>query len=118
MASVPSDSPSPGSATALLQRLIRFDTVNPPGNEREAIEFLAGLLEEAGFDVTLAGRTEPRPNLVAELRASDPEAAAAGPILGLLSHVDTVLAEPGDWQHDPWSGDLVDGEIWVAARST
>lgn len=112
MASVPSDSPSPGSATALLQRLIRFDTVNPPGNEREAIEFLAGLLEDAGFAVTLEGRTEPRPNLVAELRASDPEAAAAGPILGLLSHVDTVLAEPGDWQHDPWSGDLVDGEIW------
>ena len=53
---------------ALLQRLIQFDTVNPPGDERAAQEFLAGLLTEAGFDVTLAGRTEERPNLVARLR--------------------------------------------------
>ncbi len=104
--------PAPQSATELLQRLIRFDTVNPPGNEREANEFLAGLLEDAGFSVTLVGRTPERPNLIAELAAADPDAAAAGPTLGLLSHVDTVLAAPEDWQHDPWSGALVDGEVW------
>ncbi len=103
---------APQSATELLQRLIRFDTVNPPGNERAANEFLAGLLEDAGFAVTLIGNTPERPNVVAELRAADPQAAAAGPTLGLLSHSDTVLAAPEDWQHDPWSGALVDGEIW------
>jgi acetylornithine deacetylase/succinyl-diaminopimelate desuccinylase-like protein len=103
---------APRSATELLQRLIRFDTVNPPGNERAANEFLADLLEAAGFTVTLIGRTPERPNLVAELRAADPAAAEAGPTLGLLSHVDTVLAAAEDWQHDPWSGALVDGEIW------
>lgn len=103
---------APRSAAELLQRLIRFDTVNPPGDERAANEFLADLLETAGFTVTLIGNTPERPNLVAELRAADPADAAAGPTLGLLSHIDTVLAAPEDWQHDPWSGALVDGEIW------
>ena len=30
----------------LLQRLIRFDTTNPPGNEAECVGFVRGLLEE------------------------------------------------------------------------
>ena len=93
--------------TGVLQRLIRFDTVNPPGNERPAQEYLAGLLRGAGFEVTLTGRTEPRPNLVARLRGRED-----GPVLCLLSHVDTVLATPSEWKHDPWSGDLADGCIW------
>lgn len=92
---------------ALLQRLIRFDTVNPPGNERPAQEHLAGLLSAAGFEVELAGRTEERPNLVARLRGH-----ADGPTLCLLSHVDTVYATAEDWQHDPWSGDIADGFLW------
>ena len=93
-------------ATALLQDLIRLNTVNPPGNERPAQELLAKLLGDAGFDVELHGRTHERPNLVATLRGGD------GPTLGLLSHVDTVLAKPEEWQHGPWSGDLADGCIW------
>ncbi|WP_026910018.1 M20/M25/M40 family metallo-hydrolase [Patulibacter minatonensis] len=101
---------APLSATELLQRLIRFNTVNPPGDEREAQEFLAGLLEEAGFEVSLVGRLPERPNLVAELRA--PEGSPEGPVLGLLSHMDTVLAAAEDWEHDPWSGDVEGGEIW------
>jgi acetylornithine deacetylase/succinyl-diaminopimelate desuccinylase-like protein len=91
----------------LLQRLVRFKTVNPPGAERECQEHLAGLLRDAGFDVELLGRTEERPNLVARLRGD-----ADGPRLALLSHVDTVLAEPDDWQRDPWSGEIADGELW------
>jgi acetylornithine deacetylase/succinyl-diaminopimelate desuccinylase-like protein len=93
--------------TELLQRLVRFNTVNPPGNERPAQEHLAGLLGDAGFEVQLLGRTDERPNLVARLRG-----AGDGPTLCLLSHVDTVLADPSDWQRDPWSGDVVDGELW------
>jgi acetylornithine deacetylase/succinyl-diaminopimelate desuccinylase-like protein len=94
-------------AVALLQQLIRHDTVNPPGAERPAQEDLAALLDGAGFEVALLGRTEERPNLVARLRGRDD-----GPALCLLSHVDTVLADPEDWQHDPWSGDVIDGELW------
>jgi acetylornithine deacetylase/succinyl-diaminopimelate desuccinylase-like protein len=94
-------------AVGLLQQLIRHRTVNPPGDERPLQEELAAQLRDAGFDVELLGRTEARPNLVARLRG-----AADGPVLGLLSHVDTVLADPAEWQRDPWSGDLVDGEVW------
>jgi acetylornithine deacetylase/succinyl-diaminopimelate desuccinylase-like protein len=93
--------------TGVLQRLIRFDTVNPPGDERPAQEYLAALLADAGFEVELLGRTEARPNLVARLRG-----AGDGPTLCLLSHVDTVLAHPGEWRHDPWSGDVADGFLW------
>src|SRR3954453_20895637 len=94
--------------TELLQRLVRFDTVNPPGNERPAQELLAGMLRDAGFEVELLGRTPERPNLVARLRGG-----GDGPTLCLLSHVDTVLATPEEWSHDPWSGDVADGCVWV-----
>jgi acetylornithine deacetylase/succinyl-diaminopimelate desuccinylase-like protein len=94
-------------AIGLLQRLIRIDTSNPPGNETEAQELLRGLLAEAGFECELAAREPDRPNLVARLRGSEP-----GPVLCLLSHVDTVPADPADWTRDPWSGELREGEVW------
>jgi acetylornithine deacetylase/succinyl-diaminopimelate desuccinylase-like protein len=92
---------------ALLQELIRFNTVNPPGDERTAQEHLAGMLEGAGLEVDLLGRTPERPNLVARLRGT-----GDGPTLCLLSHVDTVLATPSEWTHDPWSGDIEDGLLY------
>jgi acetylornithine deacetylase/succinyl-diaminopimelate desuccinylase-like protein len=30
----------------LLQRLIRFDTTNPPGNERACVEWIASVLRD------------------------------------------------------------------------
>ena len=44
--------------TEVLQRLVRFNTVNPPGNERAAIEYLAGYLSEAGFETEILGVTD------------------------------------------------------------
>ncbi len=93
--------------TDVLQRLVRFNTVNPPGNERAAIEYLAQYLREAGFDTELLAAEEARPNLVATLSGE-----GDGPTLCYLGHVDTVLADPSEWQHDPWSGDLADGFLW------
>jgi acetylornithine deacetylase/succinyl-diaminopimelate desuccinylase-like protein len=93
--------------TELLQRLVRFDTVNPPGNERALQEHLAAHLTAAGFEVELLAAEPERPNLVARLRGDRP-----GPTLGLLGHVDTVLAHPDEWEHDPWSGDVADGFLW------
>jgi len=101
---------SQGEAAALLARLIRFNTVNPPGNERLAQEFLAEHLTQAGFQCELLGAEPGRPNLVARLRA--PAGAAAGPTLCYLGHVDTVLAHPQEWTHDPWSGEIADGYLW------
>jgi acetylornithine deacetylase/succinyl-diaminopimelate desuccinylase-like protein len=93
--------------TELLQQLVRVKTVNPPGRERPAQEALAARLRGVGFEVELAGRLEERPNLVARLRGR-----GDGPTLCLLSHVDTVLATPAEWRHDPWSGDLAEGCVW------
>ena len=94
-------------ATDLLGRLIRFKTVNPPGDEREAQEFLAGYLRDAGLECELLAADDARPNLIARLRGE-----SAGPTLCLLGHVDTVLADPSAWTHDPWSGEVVDGFVW------
>jgi acetylornithine deacetylase/succinyl-diaminopimelate desuccinylase-like protein len=102
-------------AVELLAHLIRFNTVNPPGNERAAQEYLAAHLTNAGFECELLGAEPERPNLVARLRPaaqSGVDAPPTGPTLCYLGHVDTVLADPGDWSHDPWSGDVADGFMW------
>jgi len=91
----------------LLQRLIRLDTVNPPGNETEAAELLRVYLESNGVQCDLYARVPERANLVARIPGS-----GDGPRLLMLSHTDTVLADPAEWQVDPWSGELRDGEIW------
>src|SRR5436309_5804909 len=95
------------TTTGVLQRLIRFNTVNPPGNERPAIEYLAGYLKEAGFEVELLAPEPDRPSLVADLHGHED-----GPTLCYLGHVDTVLADASEWEHDPWSGDVADGFLW------
>src|ERR1035441_2055865 len=103
-------------AQELLSRLVQFNTVNPPGNEREAQEYLADHLREAGFDCELLGAEPGRPNLLARLRPSDGpapgEPASGGPTLCFLGHVDTVLADASEWTHGPWSGAIEDGYLW------
>jgi len=94
-------------ATDLLQRLIRLDTVNPPGNETVAAELLRDYLAESGIEAELYAKVPERANLVARIPGR-----GEGPRLVLLSHTDTVLADSDEWQLDPWSGELKDGEVW------
>lgn len=91
----------------LLQQLIRLDTDNPPGNESAAAELLRGYLESNGVQCELYARAPDRANLVARIPGT-----GDGPRLLMLSHTDTVLADPAEWQVDPWSGELRAGEIW------
>ena len=91
----------------LLQELIRVDTVNPPGNETRAAELLRAYLEENGVACELYAKVPERANLVARIPGT-----GDGPRLALLSHTDTVLADPAEWEADPWSGEIRDGEIW------
>jgi acetylornithine deacetylase/succinyl-diaminopimelate desuccinylase-like protein len=93
--------------TRLLQELIRLDTVNPPGNETRAAEHLRRYLEANGVRSVICARKFERANLIARIPGT-----GDGPSLCLLSHTDTVVADPAGWRHDPWSGDLVDGEVW------
>ena len=91
----------------LLQRLIQFDTTNPPGNERACIEFIQGLLAGAGIAATILARTPQRPNLIARL----PGRGMAPPLL-LYGHVDVVTTVNQHWRHPPFAGDIADGYIW------
>src|SRR5439155_259046 len=52
-------------------------------------------------------RVPERANLVARIPGR-----GSGPSLLLLSHTDTVLADPVEWTVDPWSGELRDGHVW------
>jgi acetylornithine deacetylase/succinyl-diaminopimelate desuccinylase-like protein len=91
----------------LLQRLIRLNTVNPPGNETAAAKLLHDYLAESGVESELYAKVPERANLVARLPGR-----GEGPSLLLLSHTDTVVADASEWHVDPWSGELRNGEVW------
>jgi len=93
-------------AVKLLSEIIRFDTVNPPGNERPAQEHVAKILEDAGFEVELLEKEPDRTNVIARLPGK-----SEGPVLAYISHMDTVPANPDEWSFSPWSGDVVDGFV-------
>jgi acetylornithine deacetylase/succinyl-diaminopimelate desuccinylase-like protein len=91
----------------LLQKLIQFNTTNPPGNEAECIQFIGELLKDAGIEITIAAQTPKRPNLIARLAGQ----GNAAPLL-LYGHVDVVTTDKQKWQYPPFEGKLVDGFIW------
>ena len=92
---------------SLLRELIQIDTSNPPGNETEVAKLLRDYLEGNGVECRLVAFDPMRSNLVARLPGR-----GEGPSLALLSHTDTVGADPFEWKGDPWSGDLADDEVW------
>ena len=80
-------------------RLIRFDTVNPPGDERAAQELLEGCWSAAGFECELRRRARPSARTSSRaLRGAEP----TGPCSACSRHVDTVLADAGRVARDPW----------------
>jgi acetylornithine deacetylase/succinyl-diaminopimelate desuccinylase-like protein len=90
----------------LAQRLIRFDTTNPPGNEADCIAFVRSLLDDAGVESQTYAKVEDRPNLVARIEGGDK------PPLLLQGHVDVVTTAGQEWARPPFGGELVDGFVW------
>ena len=90
----------------LLSALLGFDTTNPPGDERECIEWIAGLLSDYGVASETFAADPDRPNLVARLPGGD------APSLLLYGHVDVVPTTGQDWTHPPFSGVVEDGCVW------
>jgi acetylornithine deacetylase/succinyl-diaminopimelate desuccinylase-like protein len=91
----------------LLRNLIRFDTTNPPGNERACISYIEGLVGAAGIESVIRARDPERPNLIARL----PGRRAAPPLL-LQGHVDVVSTAGQRWSHPPFEAVEADGCIW------
>jgi acetylornithine deacetylase/succinyl-diaminopimelate desuccinylase-like protein len=90
----------------LLQKLIQFDTTNPPGNESECIAFINQLLTQAGIETKILAKSQQRPNLIARL----PGQGHTSPLL-LYGHVDVVTTENQDWKHPPFEAKIADGFI-------
>src|SRR5215213_1328334 len=99
--------PSALTTLELAQRLIGFDTTNPPGNEAACIDWIRGLLSEAGIESELHEKEPGRPNLVARLRGETPE-----PGLLLYGHVDVVTARDQQWRRPPFEAEIADGFLW------
>ncbi|MGW7489015.1 M20/M25/M40 family metallo-hydrolase [Streptomyces sp. NPDC054786] len=107
-ASGPGGSPAQGhSPVWLAQRLIRFNTVNPPGDEAECVQWIRGVLDGAGIETRIVARDPRRPNLIARLPGRGLE-----PPLLLHAHVDVVPVEGQKWTRSPFAGEIVDGELW------
>jgi len=91
----------------LLQRLIRFNTTSPPGNERECVEWIDGVLRDGGYETKILAKDPERPNLLARLKGRN-----EAPSLLLQGHVDVVPVEGQNWQHPPFEGNNMDGWVW------
>jgi acetylornithine deacetylase/succinyl-diaminopimelate desuccinylase-like protein len=91
----------------LLQQLIRFDTTNPPGNERECVEWIDKVLRDGGYETKILAKDPERPNLLTRL-----EGRGEVPPLLLYGHVDVVTVQGQNWQHLPFEGKNVDGWVW------
>ena len=89
-----------------LQNYIRVDTINPPGNETRAVEFIANILDAEGIPYQTAESAPGRGNLWARLEGGDE------PALILLQHTDVVPADPQYWTTDPLGGQIKDGFLW------
>lgn len=91
----------------LLQRLIRFNTTNPPGDEAGCITYIDNLLRQAGFKTTILARDPRRPNLITRLAGQ----GSAPPLL-LYGHVDVVTTVNQTWRHPPFEARVVDDYVW------
>jgi succinyl-diaminopimelate desuccinylase len=99
----------------LARALIRFPTVNPPGEAYQpCAEFIGRRLRDRGFAVNYVraagtpGDTEryPRINVIARR-----EGSVAGPCVHFNSHIDVVQSGAG-WTLDPFAAVLRDGKIY------
>jgi acetylornithine deacetylase/succinyl-diaminopimelate desuccinylase-like protein len=98
--------------TDLLQHLIRNACVNDgtetSGHEVRSADLLETYLEGDGLDIERYEAAPGRTSLVARIEGSDPTA----PRVLLMGHTDVVPVNPDGWRHDPFGGELIDGEVW------
>ena len=92
-------------AVGWLQNYIQIDTINPPGNEYRAVDFLAEIFEDEGIEYQTAESAPGRGNIWARLEGGNE------PGLILLQHSDVVPADEEFWTIPVLSGAIRDGVI-------
>jgi succinyl-diaminopimelate desuccinylase len=88
-------------ALALTRDLLRYDTINPPGDEQACARHVGRLLEDAGFTVAEHEFSERRTSLVARLGG----AADTRPLC-FTGHLDVVPLGARAWTHEPFAGEI------------
>ena len=89
---------------SLTRELLAFNTINPPGVERNCAEYVGQLLEDGGFKVDFYEFDESRTSLIARMEGSEKKA----PIC-FTGHLDTIPLGAKRWSKDPFKGE-VDGD--------
>jgi succinyl-diaminopimelate desuccinylase len=90
-------------AVALTKSLLGFDTINPPGRERDCARSIGAMLQDAGFQVEYYEYADSRTSVVA--RAG----GGTKPPLCLTGHIDVVPLGSRKWSKDPFRGET-DGD--------
>jgi acetylornithine deacetylase/succinyl-diaminopimelate desuccinylase-like protein len=90
-----------------FQSLVRFDTSDPPGREKDAADYLKQVLEKEGIPVETVALEPNRPSVIARLKGS----GAKRPIL-LMGHTDVVNVDPKKWTHPPFAAEREGGYIY------
>ncbi len=91
----------------MLQAYLRINTSNPPGQELAAAEFFHRMFDDAGIPNTIYEFTPGRADIYAVLKGD----GSSRPLI-LLNHMDVVRADSSNWRHPPFSGEIVDGELY------
>lgn len=91
----------------ICQELVRIKSVNPPGDERAAAEYVASLLKLTGAEIEFIEHSPARASLLARMRSS-----RQLPALLYNAHLDTVPVGAEKWIHEPFDGEIADGRIW------
>ena len=90
-----------------LQRMIRINTSNPPGNELPVAKYLDSVLTAAGIETHLFEPTPGRAAFVARLKGT----GAKRPVI-LMGHMDVVGVEKAHWSVDPFAAEIKDGYLY------
>jgi len=91
----------------LMHEYLRINTSNPPGNELAAAEFFHRLFEKAGIPSTIYPYAPGRADIYAVIKGD----GTLRPLI-LLNHMDVVQADPSDWRLPPFSGEVLNGEMY------
>ena len=96
----------------LLVKMLQINTVNPPGNEKVLAELIAKEMASVGIETEVVDLGNNRANVVARIRGTGEKKA-----LLFNGHLDTVPPGDVEWEHGPYSGDIVDGKIYGRGSS-
>lgn len=99
-------------AFELTRKLLRFDTINPTGDETACARHLGDLLADAGFRVSYHPYGERRTCVVAAIGG-----VADKPPLCITGHIDTVPLGAVAWRKDPFAGETDAGRLFGRGSS-